>query len=94
VDRVLRRTLACWERFMAEQVELDAVRDAVRAAAGALDGAEAACRTFLDVWSLDLDGTDTRMTRFGRIEDARGAVQQRSAERVLALLDHFAQHNG
>ena len=90
--RVLHRALAAWDSFVWGEIDLDALRDSVRVAAGALDGADQEWREFLDDWSLNLDGMDVRVTRFRSKHDVSAEVQERFRAQAESVRDHLAQH--
>lgn len=89
VDRVLQRVLGAWDAFLVGDVDIDALRDAVRAGHGALDSAQAEWRDLLDDWSVNLDGLDARVTRYRSHEDMRAELRERFAEVASTVRRHL-----
>jgi len=83
--RVLEHVVAAWDGFQAEEMDLESLRDVVRAGAGALDGSEAQWRDLLDEWSINLDGVDARVTRHRSEEAVRAALRRRFAGQAASV---------
>lgn len=80
VCRLLQRALAAWDAYLVGQVDADAMRDSVRVAAGALDGAAIDGRQFFEDWSLSLDAVPTYVNRHHNEEAVRAEMHERGGD--------------